>query len=97
MYLHHNYVNPVVSFFNSLCSVQELEVISGFQRLRYLNRLHITENPRLVAVDGLHGVTEVVWRADIINNPHLCYSLDSLADKQFWEVVRTSYTHTLHL
>ena len=70
-----------------MCVVlQRLEVISGFQRLRYLDGLLITRNPQLVAIDGLYGVTEVNLRVDIVGNPLLCYSLDSLSDKPFWQV-----------
>ena len=67
-------------------AVQELEVISGFQRLRYLEVLIITDNPKLVAVDGLWGVREVTLGVTIRNNPMLCYSLGSLSDMSFWQV-----------
>lgn len=66
--------------------IKDLEVISGFQRLRYLDGLLITENHQLIALDGLYGVTEVKLRVDIINNYNLCYSLDSISDKMFWQV-----------
>ena len=62
-------------------------MISGFQRLRYVDGLLITQNPQLVAIDGLYGVTEVNLRVDIIDNPLLCYVIDSLSDKQFWQVL----------
>ena len=61
-------------------------MISGFQRLRYLEGLQITEHPRLLAVDGLSEVAEVSLRVDIVNNPLLCFALDSLSDKVFWQV-----------
>jgi Notch-like protein len=63
----------------------KLEVISGFQRLRYLEGLLITENPNLVALDGLWGVDTVTSVVNIVNNPQLCYVLDSLSDKPFWQ------------
>ena len=72
--------------------MQKLEVISGFQRLRYLEGLLITENPNLVALDGLWGVDTVTSVVNIVNNPQLCYVLDSLSDKPFWQV-RTEKHH----
>lgn len=67
-------------------AVQELEVISGFQRLRYLEVLMVTDNPDLLTVDGLWGVREVTLGVTIRNNPMLCYSLDTLSDVSFWQV-----------
>ena len=71
--------------------IQNLEVISGFQRLRYLGGLLITQNPQLVAVDGLYGLERADVRIDIIDNPLLCYSLDSLSDELFWQVKPFSF------
>ena len=71
--------------------IQKLEVISGFQRLRYLGGLLITQNPQLVAVDGLYGLERADLRIDIIDNPLLCYSLDSLSDELFWQVKPFSF------
>ena len=67
-------------------AVQELEVISGFQRLRYLEVLMITDNPKLLTVDGLWGIREITLGVTIRNNPMLCYSLSSLSDMSFWQV-----------
>ena len=64
-------------------------MISGFQRLRYLDGLLLTENHQLIAIDGLHGIEEVKLRVDIINNYRLCYSLDALPDRMFWQVYMT--------
>lgn len=61
-------------------------MISGFQRLRYLEALLITNNPKLITVDGLWGVREVTLGVTLVNNPILCYSLDSLSDIPFWQV-----------
>ena len=69
-----------------VCFLQRLEVITGFQRLRYIGGLLITQNPRLVALDGLYGLERAELRIDIIDNPLLCYSLDSIADRSFWQV-----------
>ena len=66
--------------------MQQLEVITGFQRLRYLEGLLITANPNLLALDGLWGIVTVTSVVNIANNPKLCYVLDSLSDKPFWQV-----------
>ena len=78
-------------------TMQKLEVISGFQRLRYLDGLLITENPSLLAVDGLWGIDTVTSVVNIINNPELCYVLDSLSDKSFWQVMAVNHYFSVHI
>ena len=62
---------------------QELEQIAGFQSLRYLEALQITQNPRLRSIDGLSGIIRV---QDLIieNNPNLCYILNEFSDRSYW-------------
>ena len=62
---------------------QELEQIAGFQGLRYLEALQITQNPRLRSIDGLSGIIRV---QDVIiaNNPNLCYILNELSNRSYW-------------
>ena len=58
--------------------------ISGFQRLRFVEVLQITNNDNLVSIDGLSGIVRVADLLNIRSNPSLCYILDQAPDTDYW-------------
>ena len=50
-----------------------------------METLQLTNNPDLLSVDGLAGLTTVQYVL-ISNNPRLCYVLEQLSDRAYWTV-----------
>ncbi len=70
--------------------------ISGFQRLRYVDVLKVTNHPNLVSIDGFAGIESIRRHLDVRNNPQLCYILSDTPDYDYWKVSGISHYSTLY-